>query len=243
MSSEIVQVQALVIGSGPGGYVAGIRLGQLKVKAMVVEKAEPGGICLNVGCIPSKALITASKTYDKLKHGADIGLFADNLRVDMKKMQTWKGEVVAKLTGGVRQLLKSNGCDYRAGTAKIVGPGTVEITNGASVTTVTAEHIVVATGSRPIEVPGFPFDGKRVVDSTGALAFAEVPERFVVVGGGYIGIEIGTLYAKLGAKVTVVEALPSILPGTDPEMAQLVARKLKKLGVEIVTGAKASAWA
>src|SRR5450432_3828218 len=112
--AETIRTEALVIGAGPGGYVAGIRLGQLKKTAIVVEKAEPGGICLNVGCIPSKALITASKYYDKLKHGADIGLFADNLRVDMKKMQSWKGEVVAKLTGGVRQLLKSNGCDFRA---------------------------------------------------------------------------------------------------------------------------------
>jgi dihydrolipoamide dehydrogenase len=245
MSSENgrVQVQALVIGSGPGGYVAGIRLGQLKVKAMVVEKAEPGGICLNVGCIPSKALINAAKSYDKLKHGADIGLLADNLRVDMNKMQTWKGEVVAKLTGGVRQLLKSNGCAYQAGTARIVGPGTVEITDGQTTTTVLAENIVLATGSRPIEIPGFAFDGGRVVDSTGALAFTEVPGRLVVVGGGYIGIEIGTLYAKLGSKVTVVEALPSILPGTDPEIAQVVSRKLKKNGVEILTGAKAKSWA
>lgn len=244
MPPESVRVQALVIGSGPGGYVAGIRLGQLKVNSMVVEKGEPGGVCLNVGCIPSKALITASKYFDKLKHGADIGLLADNLRVDMAKMQTWKGEVVAKLTGGVRQLLKSNGCAYRTGTAKIVGPRTVELAEASGVTTtIEADNIIVATGSRPIEIPGFAFDGKRVLDSTGALAFPAVPGRLVVVGGGYIGIEIGTLYAKLGAKVTVVEALPSILPGTDPEIAQLVARKLKKLGVEIMTHAKAKSWA
>jgi len=241
--AQALHVQALVIGAGPGGYVAGIRLGQLKVKSMVVEKANAGGVCLNVGCIPSKALITASKYYDKLKHGADMGLLADNVRVDMAKMQSWKGEVVSKLTGGVKQLLKGNGCDYRSGTAKIVAPRTVEISDGKTTTTVTADHIVVATGSRPIEIPGFAFDGKRVVDSTGALAFSEVPQRLTVIGGGYIGIEIGTLYAKLGAKVTVVEALPSILAGTDPEIAQLVARKLKKLGVEIVTGAKAKSWA
>src|SRR4051794_24248349 len=176
MAAESVQVQALVIGAGPGGYVAGIRLGQLKIKAMVVEKDQPGGICLNVGCIPSKALINASKIYDKMKHGADIGLLADNVRVDMKKMQVWKGEVVSKLTGGVKQLLKTNNCDYRTGTARIVGPRTVEIDDGKSKTTVTADHIVLATGSRPIEIPGFKFDGKRVVDSTGALAFDEVPK-------------------------------------------------------------------
>ena len=242
MASESIHVQALVIGAGPGGYVAGIRLGQLKIKAMVIEKDQPGGICLNVGCIPSKALINASKIYDKMKHGADIGLLADNVRVDMKKMQLWKGEVVSKLTGGVKQLLKTNNCEYRTGTARLVGPRTVEVDDGKSKTTVTADHIVLATGSRPIEIPGFKFDGKRVVDSTGALAFDQVPQRLVVIGGGYIGIEIGTLYAKLGAKVTVVEALPGILSGSDPELAQLVARKLKKLGVEVLTGAKAKSW-
>ena len=243
MASETVRVEALVIGAGPGGYVAGIRLGQLKKKAMVVERDKPGGICLNVGCIPSKALINAAKYYDKLRHGADIGILADNLRVDMGKMQSWKGEVVGKLTGGVRTLLKANGCDYRTGTAKLTSRNTVEVTDkDGQVTTVQADNIIIATGSRPIEIPGFPFDGKRIVDSTGALDFTTVPERFVVIGGGYIGIEIGTLYAKLGARVTVVEALPAILPGNDPEIVQLVARKLKKLGVEVITGAKAKSW-
>jgi dihydrolipoamide dehydrogenase len=246
MAPESLHVEALVIGAGPGGYVAGIRLGQLKVKSLVVERDQPGGVCLNVGCIPSKALITASKTYDKIKHGAEIGLYADNLRVDMAKMQAWKGEVVGKLTGGVRQLLKTNGCDYRTGTARLMGAHTVELSepgDRSRKTVIEAENIVLATGSRPIEIPGFKFDGWRVVDSTGALAFPEVPARLTVIGGGYIGIEIGTLYAKLGSRVTVVEALPALLPGTDPELGQVVARKLKKMGVEVLTGAKAKSWA
>jgi dihydrolipoamide dehydrogenase len=242
MGDETIRVEALVIGAGPGGYVAGIRLGQLKKKALVVERDKPGGICLNVGCIPSKALINVAKYYDKVRHGAEIGILADNLRVDMAKMQSWKGEVVSKLTGGVRTLLKANGCDYRTGTARLVSANVVEIVGKDGKTTVEAQNVVIATGSRPIEVPGFAFDGNRIVDSTGALDFAAVPERLVVIGGGYIGIEIGTLYAKLGAQVTVVEALPSILAGNDPEIVQLVARKLKKLGVEIVTGAKARSW-
>jgi dihydrolipoamide dehydrogenase len=241
--ADEVRVEAVVIGAGPGGYVAGIRLGQLKKQAMVVERDKPGGICLNVGCIPSKALINAAKYYDKLRHGADIGILADNLRVDMGKMQSWKGEVVAKLTGGVKTLLKANGCDYRTGNARIVAPDTVELVGKEGTTTIKTGAIVVATGSRPIEIPGFKFDGNRIVDSTGALDFASVPERFVVVGGGYIGIEIGTLYAKLGAKVTVVEALPAILPGNDPEIVKLVAKRLKALGVEVITGAKAKSWA
>jgi dihydrolipoamide dehydrogenase len=149
---------------------------------------------------------------------------------------------VSKLTGGVRTLLKANNCDYRTGTARLTSRNTVELQQKDGPVTIQADNIVLATGSRPIEIPGFKFDGKFVVDSTGALDFAQVPERFLVVGGGYIGIEIGTLYAKLGAKVTVVEALPAILPGTDPELAQVVSRKLKKLGVEVMTGAKAKSW-
>ncbi|HEX3694902.1 MAG TPA: dihydrolipoyl dehydrogenase [Polyangia bacterium] len=242
MADNMIRVEALVIGAGPGGYVAGIRLGQLKKKALVVERDKAGGICLNVGCIPSKALINASKFYDKLRHGGDIGIFADNIRVDMGKLQSWKGEVVGKLTGGVKQLLKANGCDYRTGTARLTSRNTVELTDATGKILIQADSIVLATGSRPIEIPGFKFDGQRVVDSTGALDFAAVPQRLVVIGGGYIGLEIGTLYAKLGAKVTVVEALPAILPGTDPELAQVVARKLKKMGVEVMTSAKAKSW-
>jgi dihydrolipoamide dehydrogenase len=247
MADERIHVEALVIGAGPGGYVAGIRLGQLKKKAMVVERDKPGGICLNVGCIPSKALINAAKYYDKLRHGADIGILADNIRVDMPKMQTWKGEVVSKLTGGVKVLLKANGCDYRTGVAHLTGRNTVEIdgqgADAGKKFLVETSAIIVATGSRPVEIPGFAFDGNRVVDSTGALAFREVPQRLVVIGAGYIGMEIGTLYAKLGSKVAMVEALPTILPGTDPDLAQVVARRLKKMGIETLTGAKAKSWA
>jgi dihydrolipoamide dehydrogenase len=248
VAAENKRVDVVVIGSGPGGYVAGIRLGQLGKRALVVEKEKVGGICLNVGCIPSKALINASKLYDKLRHGADIGLHADNLRVDMGKMQSWKDEVVGKLTGGVRSLLKSNECELVTGVARLTGRNTVEIAvqgtgpDAGKKLVVETGSVILATGSRPIEIPGFKFDDKRVVDSTGALAFREVPPRLLVVGAGYIGLEIGTLYAKLGSKVTVVEALPAILPGTDPELAQVVARKLKKLGVEVLTNAKAKSW-
>jgi len=237
-----LKVDALVIGAGPGGYVAGIRLGQLKKKAIVIEREKAGGVCLNVGCIPSKALINAAKTYDKMKHADEIGVFAENIRVDMGRMQTWKDTVVNKLTGGVKALLKANGCDYKQGTATITGPNTVSVQSSEGNYTIEAGSIIIATGSRPVEIPGFKFDGNRVVDSTGALAFTEVPARLVVIGGGYIGMEIGTLYAKLGSKVTVVEALPRLLAGSDPELAQVVVKKLKKLGVESVTGAKAKSW-
>jgi dihydrolipoamide dehydrogenase len=241
VGTEIQKVEAVVIGAGPGGYVAGIRLGQLGKKTLVIEKAAPGGVCLNIGCIPSKALINAAKLYEKVSHGAEIGIHVDNLRVDLDRLQKWKESVVSKLTSGVRQLLKANGCDYRQGTATLLSPRTVRLVEPASgqEIVVETEHIIIATGARPVAVPTLPFDGNRVVDSTGALAFAEIPRRLVVVGAGYIGMEIGTLYAKFGSKVTFVEALPTILAGSDPECVQVVARKAKKLGMEILLGARA----
>ncbi|HEX7505612.1 MAG TPA: dihydrolipoyl dehydrogenase [Polyangia bacterium] len=241
MSTEILKVEVVVIGAGPGGYVAGIRLGQLRKKVLVVEKTAPGGVCLNVGCIPSKALINAAKLYEKASHGADMGIFFDNPRVDLVRLQKWKDTVVGKLTSGVRQLLKANGCEYREGTATLLSPRTIRITRPGSEdeVLVETEHVVIATGSRPVAIPSLPFDGRRVVDSTGALAFTELPARLVVVGAGYIGMEIGTLYAKLGSKVTFVEALPSMLPGSDPECVQVVARKANKLGMEVLLSAKA----
>ncbi len=241
MSTEILKFEAIVIGAGPGGYVAGIRLGQLGKKTLVIERDAPGGVCLNVGCIPSKALIHAAKLYEKAAHGAEIGIHVDNVRLDMAQVQRWKEGVVGKLTSGVRQLLKANGCELRQGNATLLSPHTVRITRPGSEdeVVVETENIVIATGARPVAIPSLPFDGVRIVDSTGALAFAQPPQRLAVVGAGYIGMEIGTLYAKLGSKVTFVEALPTILPGSEPECVQVVARKAKKLGVEILLGAKA----
>ena len=241
MSTQILKVEAVVIGAGPGGYVAGIRLGQLGKKAVVIEKAAPGGVCLNVGCIPSKALINAAKLYEKASHASEMGITIDNLRIDLDRLQTWKESVVGKLTSGVKQLLKANGCDYLEGTATLLSPRSVRVTRPDSEdeTVIETENIIIATGSRPVAIPSLPFDHNRIVDSTGALALRELPARLVVVGGGYIGMEIGTLYAKFGSKVTFVEALPSILPGSDAECVQVVARKAKKLGINILVGAKA----
>lgn len=241
------RVEAVVIGSGPGGYVAGIRLGQLGVKALVVEKEHPGGVCLNVGCIPSKALIHAAKTFEKMAKASELGIrLAAPPAVDMAAMQAWKGGIVSKLTGGVKQLLKANGAELELGTASIArGAGGYDVTIAradGTARTVTTKNVIVATGSRPIEIPGFAVDQQRVLDSTGALALAEVPGRLTVIGGGYIGLELGMVYAKLGAKVTVVEALDSILAGIEPDCVQVVARKLRKMGVEVLLGAKAKGW-
>ncbi len=238
---------AVVIGAGPGGYPAAIRLGQLKVKTAIIEREYMGGVCLNVGCIPSKAVIHAAKTFEKLGHTEDIGIMIQGKpTLDMAKLQQWKGGVVNKLTSGVRTLLKGNGVTIIDGSATLRKPGpdghriTVKTKTGDE--TIIAKNIVLATGSRPIEIPGFKTDQKRIIDSTGALALPAVPGRMVVIGGGYIGLELGMVYAKFGTKVTVVEAMPRLLGTMDKDCVAVVERKLKKLGVEVMLDTKARSW-
>jgi len=238
---------AVVIGAGPGGYPTAIRLGQLKVKTAIIEREYMGGVCLNVGCIPSKAVIHAAKMYEKMGHADDIGIsIPGKPAIDMKKMQTWKGGVVNKLTGGVRTLLKGNGVEIIDGTAKLENSGPdghrITVTGAKGTQTIIAKNIVLATGSRPFEIPGFKVDQQRILDSTGALALDHVPQRMVVIGGGYIGLELGMVYAKFGTKVTVVEALPRVLASMDKDCVAVVERKLKKMGVEVMANTKAKSW-
>jgi dihydrolipoamide dehydrogenase len=245
MSEE--RFDAVVIGAGPGGYPTGIRLGQLKVKTAVVEREYMGGVCLNVGCIPSKAVIHAAKMFDKMGHADDIGIsLASKPVLDMKKMQAWKGSVVNKLTSGVRTLIKGNGSTIVEGTARLGKSGPdghrVVVTSSKGETTLIAKNVVIATGSRPMEIPGFTIDQQRIIDSTGALALDELPARMIVIGGGYIGLELGMAYAKMGTKVTVVEATPGLLGSMDKDCVAVVARKLKKMGVEVMLEAKARSW-
>ena len=238
---------AVVIGAGPGGYPAAIRLGQLKVKTAIIEREYIGGVCLNVGCIPSKAVIHAAKMFDKLGHAGDMGISVTGKpTLDMAKLQTWKTGVVNKLTSGVRTLLKGNKVDIIEGTAKLgkAGPDGHRITvkSASGEQTIIAKNVVLATGSRPVEIPGFRIDQKRIIDSTGALALDHVPKRLVVIGGGYIGLELGMCYAKFGSKVTVVEALPRLLNTMDKDCVAVVDRKLKKMGVEVMLNTKAKSW-
>jgi dihydrolipoamide dehydrogenase len=238
---------AVVIGAGPGGYPAAIRLGQLKIKTAIIEREYMGGVCLNVGCIPSKAVIHAAKMFDKLGHSEDIGITITGKPVlDMAKLQAWKGGVVTKLTSGVRTLLKGNHVEIIEGSATLLKSGpdghriTVKAASGEQ--TIIAKNIVLATGSRPFEIPGFKIDQQRIIDSTGALALGEVPKRMIVIGGGYIGLELGMCYAKFGTKVTVVEAMPRLLGTMDKDCVAVVERKLKKMGVEVMLDTKAKSW-
>ncbi len=231
---------AIVIGAGPGGYPCGIRLGQLKVKTLVIEKESPGGVCLNWGCIPSKALIQAANTFEKVKHGG-IGIKVQGLTVDPNELQDWKDGIVKRLTGGVKSLLKMNGTDLAMGTATLTSANTVEVTgqDGSKETYKAEKAIVVATGASTIEIPTFKFDGKQIIGAREAVSLRHVPARMLVIGGGIIGLELGMVYQKLGSKLTVLEALPGILNGVDPECSKIVERRILKLGGTIHTGAKA----
>ena len=233
----------VVIGGGPGGYGCAIRLGQLKQKVLCVEKEEVGGVCLNWGCVPSKALISASHTYEKARDGGMMGLVVDNIRVDVPKMQEWKDGIVKKLTGGVRTLLKGNGAELVYGTARVTGPTTVEIVTREGVKeTVTAKAIVVASGSSTVELPTFKFDGKQIIGAKEAVSLKSVPKRLLVIGGGVIGLELGSVYQKLGSELIVVEATPSLLPGVDADLTAVVEKKLVKHGAKIIKNAKAMGY-
>lgn len=233
----------VVIGAGPGGYVAAIRSAQLGLKTAVVEREFLGGVCLNVGCIPSKAMITATHLLHKAQHDfPTMGLKINGkIEVDMKQLLKWKTSVCDRMSTGVGTLLKGNGVTVIKGEASFKNAKELDVKLSAGGNdTVTAKHFVIATGSRPIEIPGFKFDEKDILSSTGALALDHIPKRVVTIGGGYIGLEISSYLRKLGCEVTVVEANTTLLAGVvDPECAQVVVRKLDKAGVKIIYGGKA----
>lgn len=227
----------VVIGSGPGGYVAAIRAAQLGFKTAVIEREALGGVCLNVGCIPSKAMITASHHWHRAHHDfKNMGFILKGLELDFKKLLEWKNSVSNKMSSGVAQLLKGNQVTVIKGEANFKSP--TEVTVGSE--TIQGRNFIIATGSRPIQIPGFTFDEVDILSSTGALALDHVPERVVAIGGGYIGLEITSYLRKFGSEVTVVEAQSALLSGVvDPECAQVVSRKLEKSGAKILLNAKA----
>jgi len=240
-----LRCKVLVIGGGPGGYVAAIRAGQLGLDTILVEGERLGGTCLNVGCIPSKALIHAAGAAHDLREPRGlnaIGLSIEPPKLDYARTIAWKDSLVSRLTNGVGALLKKAKVRTLLGTATIVDGKTATVSADTGESRIIAEHLILATGSEPVELPALKFGGD-ILSSTDALALMEVPRSLAVVGAGYIGMELGMAFAKLGAKVTIVEALAKILPLYDAELTQPVVRRLADLGVETLVGARAIAHA
>ncbi|EEQ93486.1 dihydrolipoyl dehydrogenase [Brucella sp. ZJ1_1] len=236
-----ISCKLLIIGGGPGGYVCGIRAGQLGIDTVLVEKTRLGGTCLNVGCIPSKALIHAADEFHRLSVFASkgaLGISAENPAIDFARTLEWKDGIVNRLNSGVAGLLKRSRVRMFHGQARFLDGKTVLVETDTGRQTIHAENIVIATGSVPVEIQALPFGGK-VISSTEALSLEKIPEKLAIVGGGYIGLEIGTAFAKLGAKVTVVEATDRVLPQYDAELTRPVMARLKALGVEVLTGTSA----
>ena len=238
-----------VIGAGPAGYVAAIRCAQLGLNTACIDrwcddKGKPalGGTCLNVGCIPSKALLDSSEKYHQIhstygKHG----IVVDNVSMDVSTMMKRKAQIVRSLTGGIATLLKANGIDSFHAHGRFAGQGKVELLDpqsGESTGEISATNIIIASGSVPIELPNIPFQGDRIVDSAGALEFDEVPARLGIVGAGVIGLELGSVWNRLGSEVTVLEALPDFLPGADSDIAKDAARHFKRQKLNIQLGAR-----
>jgi len=238
--------KVLVIGGGPGGYVCAIRAGQLGLDVVLVERGGTdgglGGTCLNVGCIPSKAIIHAAEAYAhavEQSTTAPFGIRVERPSIDFARTIEWKDGIVGRLTSGVAALLKRHRVRIVQGHATMIDGKTCQVETDTGTDRIRAEHVVLATGSQPAAIPSLPFGG-RVISSTEALALTAVPERLVVVGAGYIGLELGTAFAKLGSTVTILEAEDRILPAYDAELVRPVARRLKALGVEVLTATRAS---
>jgi len=240
---EIV-CKLLVIGAGPGGYICAIRAGQLGVDTVIVESTKAGGTCLNIGCIPSKALIHAAEEFEKVRHMTSpnaLGITVEAPKLDLAQTIRWKDGIVGRLNSGVLGLLRKAKVKIVHGQAKFRDGKTVEVETETGTQIIRAEAVVIATGSEPVALPSLPFGG-AILSSTEALSLTSVPAKLAVVGGGYIGLELGTAFAKLGAEVTVVEATPQILPQYDAELVKPVAKRLNELGVQVLTGAKARSY-
>ncbi len=235
----------IVIGAGPGGYVCAFRAAQLGLKVALVEKrATLGGTCLNVGCIPSKALLHSSEHVAFAKsHAAEHGIKLGSVEVDLATLMKKKDAVVTKLVGGVAQLAKARKITVVTGSASFVSANTIEVKGEKDSSQLTAKNIVIATGSAPVELPFMKFDGTTIVSSDHAIAFSAVPKKLVVVGGGAIGLELGSVWARLGSDVTVVEFLPKILATYDDDIARNFTRLLQKQGVKVEVGAKVTGFA
>ena len=228
----------VVIGSGPGGYVAAIRAGQLGLKAAIIEKEALGGTCLNWGCIPTKALLKNAEIVSYVRRSEEFGLKFDGFHADYEVAMARSRRVVDRNTRGVRFLLRKNGVDHVSGTGRLVGPNRVEIVPQGDV--VEAKNIIIATGSRPRTIPTLPVDGRQIISSRESIVLTDLPSSMVIVGGGAIGVEFAYIYAMYGVEVTIVELLPRLVPNEDEDISAQLERSFKNLGMNILTGAGVS---
>jgi dihydrolipoamide dehydrogenase len=233
------KIEAAVLGSGPGGYVAAIRLGQLGKETVLIEKEKLGGVCLNIGCIPSKALIRVAKLKQRVEAAKQIGLEVTGVNVDFAKVQAWKQGVVDRLVSGIDYLLKGNNVKLVKGTGKFIAANQLEVKSTTGTEIIEAKDIIIATGSRYFDLPTFKFNGTNIISSTEALSLQQIPKKLAIIGGGVTGLEMGTMYAQLGTKVTIIEMLDQLLPGTDIDLVRVVERSLRKLGIEYHVKSKA----
>ena len=237
MAEETYDV--IVVGAGPGGYVAAIRAAQLGLKTACVEKSGLGGTCLNIGCIPSKALLESSQIYRTMSTLDRHGVIAKDVSLDLSAMMARKSDIVKRMTGGIRGLFRKNKVTHLEGLGHLAGDGVVAVTDGKGEGNHRAKHIVIATGSVAVELPNLPFDGEFIVSSTEALTFDTVPEKLVVIGGGAIGLELGSVWNRLGSEVSVLELMPQIVPGMDSEMAAQLQKSLEHQGISFCLESKA----
>ncbi|MCK5793725.1 MAG: dihydrolipoyl dehydrogenase, partial [Anaerolineales bacterium] len=227
MSTEKTKVT--VIGAGPGGYTAAFHAAQLGMDVTMIDTRDnPGGVCLNVGCIPSKALLHAAGVVAEARHSAEIGLKFGDPELDLAKLRSWKDKIVSQLTGGLGQLAKKHKVRFINGFASFKDAGSLVVKTGSGIEEVDFDYAIVATGSIPSTIPGIELESDRVMDSTGALALPDIPKSLLVVGGGYIGLELGSVYSALGSSVSVVEFMGSLLPGADQDLVRPLERKIKK---------------
>ena len=241
MSVTPQRTDVVVIGGGPGGYVASIRAAQLGLSTVCVESDRTlGGTCVNVGCIPSKALLQSSEHFEFTRlHAAEHGIVVGDLKLDLARVMRRKDDVVATNTKGVEFLFRKHKVTWARGTGRLLAGNIVEVTaEDGTVSAWQAGSVIVATGSVPTALPFLPFDEERVLSNTGALRIPEVPKHLIVIGGGVIGLELGSVWRRLGAKVTVIEFMPTILPGSDADVAKEMDRVLRKQGMAIHTGTK-----
>lgn len=234
------EADLVVIGGGPAGYVCAIRASQLGLRTILVEKARLGGECLTAGCIPSKSLISVAKTLDKVREGEKFGIRATGLTVDVDALQAWKEGVITTLEAGITTLCKGNKVEVVKAVAELTAPGKVAVKGDGVTGEILTKNIVIATGSSSIQLPGLEFDGQKVIGSKEALELKQIPERMLVVGGGYIGLEIACMYQRLGSQLTVVELTDQLLPGTEPDLVRYVYRNLERRGATIYLSSKVS---